>query len=145
MKRHANLVFGFTLLGLDIVMTSIAFYFAHLLRVLDAPPRQAIPPFSNYLGMMLLNGAAIIVVFFFYKLYHLRRGLSQLHREGRQSPGFGGGAAEAIETVVRAVVAVLAEDQKVRKGQRGLLPCQQLGNATVANPAAEIGCLIGPR
>ncbi|HEY6072875.1 MAG TPA: undecaprenyl-phosphate glucose phosphotransferase [Anaerolineales bacterium] len=78
MKRHANIVFGFTLLGLDMVMTSIAFYLAHLLRVVDAPPRQVIPPFSNYLGMMLLNGAAIIVVFFFYKLYHLRRGLSQL-------------------------------------------------------------------
>jgi len=45
---------------------------------MDASPRQVIPPFSYYFGMMLLNVIAITVVFFFYKLYHLRRGTSQL-------------------------------------------------------------------
>ena len=68
MKRHANLFFGSTLLALDMAMTCVAFYFAHILRGLDASPRQGIPPFRYYLGMMLLNVAAIVVVFFFYKL-----------------------------------------------------------------------------
>ena len=82
MKRHANLFFGSTLLALDVAMTCVAFYFAHILRGLDASPRQGIPPFRYYLGMMLLNVAAIVVVFFFYKLYHLRRGTSQLDELG---------------------------------------------------------------
>ncbi|MBI4786098.1 MAG: undecaprenyl-phosphate glucose phosphotransferase [Chloroflexi bacterium] len=82
MKRHANIVFGLSLLALDAATTGAAFYLAHLLRGLDAGPRQVIPPFRYYLGMMLLNVVAIAVVFFFYKLYHLRRGASQLDELG---------------------------------------------------------------
>ncbi len=78
MKRHANIFFGLTLVALDAAMTCVAFYLAHILRGVDASPRQVIPPFSYYYGMLLLNVAALVVVFFLYKLYHLRRGSSQL-------------------------------------------------------------------
>jgi exopolysaccharide biosynthesis polyprenyl glycosylphosphotransferase len=77
-KRHANVFFGITLLGVDAVMTALAFFLAYILRTIDISPRQPVPSFSSYAGMMLLNIVAIIIVFFFYKLYHLRRGMSQL-------------------------------------------------------------------
>ncbi len=78
MKQQANLFFAFTLVGLDTLMTCLAFLIAYLLRPLDANPNQVILPFSNYVGMMVLSAAALIVVFFFYKLYHLGRGMSRL-------------------------------------------------------------------
>ncbi len=78
MKRQATLLFAITLVGLDAVMTCLAFVLAYLLRPLDGNPNQVILPFSNYVGMMVLSAAALIVVFFFYKLYHLRRGMSRL-------------------------------------------------------------------
>jgi exopolysaccharide biosynthesis polyprenyl glycosylphosphotransferase len=86
MKRHANLFLGFSLLGLDAAMTGIAFYLAHVLRRLEAGPREVIPPFSYYYGMLLLQMAALVVVFFFYKLYHLRRGVSLLDELGATLP-----------------------------------------------------------
>ncbi len=78
MRRHANVFFGLSLLGVDGAMTCFAFFLAYLLRTLENNTRQAIPPFSSYLGVMLINVGAIITVFFFYKLYHLRRGISLL-------------------------------------------------------------------
>lgn len=78
MKRHANLFFTFTLLGVDAVMTSLALFLAYLLRPRDVVSNQVIPPFSAYLGMLLLNVVAFVAVFFFYKLYHLRRGITRL-------------------------------------------------------------------
>jgi len=77
-KRHANVFFAITLLGLDAVMTGLAFLLAYLLRPLDVNPNQVILPFSSYVGMMFLCAAALIVVFFFYKLYHLGRAMSRL-------------------------------------------------------------------
>ncbi len=82
MKRHANVLFGLSLLGVDAATTALAFFFAYLLRAYEASPRQGTPPFGNYVGMMALNVLAIAVVFFFYKLYHLRRGISQLDELG---------------------------------------------------------------
>jgi Undecaprenyl-phosphate glucose phosphotransferase len=77
-KRHAQFFFTMTLLGVDIVMTCLAFLLAYLLRPREATPNQVIPPFTHYVGMMVLSVVALVVVFFFYKLYHLRRGTSRL-------------------------------------------------------------------
>lgn len=78
MKGQANLFFALTLVGLDAVMTCLAFLVAYLLRPLDPNPNQIILPFNNYVGMMVLSAAALIAVFFFYRLYHLQRGMSRL-------------------------------------------------------------------
>lgn len=78
MRRHAQWIFALTLLGVDVVMTMLAFALAYLLRPRDATPNQVIPPFTYYIGMMVLSVLALVVVFFFYKLYHLRRGMSRL-------------------------------------------------------------------
>ena len=78
MRRHAQWIFASTLLGVDVVMTGLAFLLAYLLRPRDATPNQVIPPFAYYVGMMVLSVLALVVVFFFYKLYHLRRGMSRL-------------------------------------------------------------------
>ncbi|MDE3088663.1 MAG: undecaprenyl-phosphate glucose phosphotransferase [Chloroflexota bacterium] len=78
MTRHTNFLFAATLLGLDAIMTCLAFLLAYLLRPLDANPNQVILPFSSYVGMMVLSAAALVVVFFFYRLYHLGRAMTRL-------------------------------------------------------------------
>lgn len=78
MKRHAQIFFTATLLGIDVTMTCLAFFLAYTLRPREATPNAVIPPFANYVGMMILSAAALIVVFFFHKLYHLRRGTTRL-------------------------------------------------------------------
>jgi exopolysaccharide biosynthesis polyprenyl glycosylphosphotransferase len=77
-KRHASVIFPITLLGLDALMTCVAFLLAYLLRPLDSNPNQVVLPFTSYVGMMVLSAAALIIVFFFYKLYHLGRAMSRL-------------------------------------------------------------------
>jgi Undecaprenyl-phosphate glucose phosphotransferase len=77
-KRYAQLVFTLSLLGVDVVMTCLAFVFAYLLRPREATLNQVIPPFTYYVGMMGLSVIALVVVFFFYKLYHLNRGITRL-------------------------------------------------------------------
>ena len=78
MKRHAGLIFPITLLGLDALMTCLAFLLAYLLRPLDNNPNQVVLPFTSYVGMMVLSAVALVIVFFFYKLYHLGRAMSRL-------------------------------------------------------------------
>ena len=78
MKRHAQWIFASTLLGVDVIMTCLAFFLAYWLRPRDATPNVVIPPFTYYVGMMVLSVLGFVVVFFFYKLYHLRRGISRL-------------------------------------------------------------------
>ncbi|MBI5034552.1 MAG: undecaprenyl-phosphate glucose phosphotransferase [Chloroflexi bacterium] len=78
MKRHAQWIFASTLLGVDVLMTCLAFFLAYWLRPREATPNVVIPPFTYYVGMMVLSVLSFVVVFFFYKLYHLRRGMSRL-------------------------------------------------------------------
>ena len=78
MKRYAQLVFTVSLLGVDAAMTCLAFLLAYLLRPRETTPNQVIPPFTYYVGMMVLSVIALNVVFFFYKLYHLNRGVTRL-------------------------------------------------------------------
>ncbi len=76
LKRHANFIFTSTLIGADIALVCLAFYFAYRFRPID--PNQVLQPFSYYFGMMLLNALAVVIVFFFYQLYHFGRGWSRL-------------------------------------------------------------------
>ena len=47
-------------LGVDVVMTCLAFFLAYVLRPRDATPNQVIPPFTYYLGMMVLSVFAVV-------------------------------------------------------------------------------------
>ncbi len=78
MRRYAQFFFTTSLVGVDVVMTGGAFALAYLLRPREATPNQVVPPFTHYLGMLVLSIVALVVVFFFYRLYHLRRGMSRL-------------------------------------------------------------------
>jgi exopolysaccharide biosynthesis polyprenyl glycosylphosphotransferase len=78
MKRHAPWIFATTLVGVDIAMTCAAFVLAYLMRPREATPNQVIPPFTYYIGMLVLSVVAMIIVFFFYRLYHLNRGTTRL-------------------------------------------------------------------
>lgn len=78
MKRYAQPIFALSLLGVDVLMTCLAFALAYLLRPREATPNQVIPPFTYYVGMMVLSAFALVIVFFFYKLYHLNRGITRL-------------------------------------------------------------------
>jgi exopolysaccharide biosynthesis polyprenyl glycosylphosphotransferase len=77
-KRYAQLVFTISLLGVDAAMSGFAFVLAYFLRPREATPNQVIPPFTYYVGMMVLSVLALVVVFFFYRLYHLNRGVTRL-------------------------------------------------------------------
>ncbi len=78
MKHYAQLVFTISLLGVDVALTCLAFVLAYFLRPREATPNQVIPPFTYYLGMMVLSVIALVAVFFFYRLYHLNRGITRL-------------------------------------------------------------------
>jgi exopolysaccharide biosynthesis polyprenyl glycosylphosphotransferase len=78
MKRYAQLVFTISLLGVDVALTCLAFVLAYFLRPREATPNQVIPPFTYYVGMMVLSVIALVAVFFFYRLYHLNRGITRL-------------------------------------------------------------------
>ncbi len=78
MRRHAQLFFTVTLLAMDAAMTCLAFFLAYVLRPREMTPNAVVPPFANYVGMMLLSVLALNLVFFFYKLYHLQRGITRL-------------------------------------------------------------------
>lgn len=74
MKRKAKLLSIISLVGIDAIMMSLAFYLAYHLRLLTE--HENIAPFPRYWGMMSIQIASSLVVFFFYKLYHRQRALS---------------------------------------------------------------------
>jgi len=74
MKKRAPLIFTLSLVGLDFLMVSLAFYVGYQLRLRS--DYENILPFSNYIGMALVHVIAILIVFFFYRLYHRQRSLS---------------------------------------------------------------------
>ena len=79
MKRRLDFIFTISLLILDILMGSLAFYLAYRLRLkIEYPPLINPPPFQTYWGMSIIQVTTLVVIFFFYKLYHLKRGISRL-------------------------------------------------------------------
>jgi exopolysaccharide biosynthesis polyprenyl glycosylphosphotransferase len=80
MKGKARLVFGISLVVLDVSATALAFYLAYRLRqwIRWPTPPLDMGPFHSYVGMMVVQVLAMVTVFFFYRLYHRPRALSSI-------------------------------------------------------------------
>jgi exopolysaccharide biosynthesis polyprenyl glycosylphosphotransferase len=76
MKKRAPLLFTLSLVLIDAISTSLAFYAGYQLRLRS--DYENILPFYSYVGMALVHVASILVVFFFYRLYHRQRSLSYI-------------------------------------------------------------------
>ncbi len=76
MKQRVNLLFTVFLVLVDAMMVSVAFYLAYRLRLLTE--YVDIGPFPQYLGMMSIQIISMLFVFFFSKMYHRKRGPSQV-------------------------------------------------------------------
>ena len=71
-KQRAVVFFSGTLVALDALMISSAFYVAYLMR-LQSEYQNISPTFTTYGGMMGVFVLSIITTFFFYRLYHRSR------------------------------------------------------------------------
>ncbi|RMF38579.1 MAG: undecaprenyl-phosphate glucose phosphotransferase [Chloroflexi bacterium] len=79
-KRRVRAFFTILQVLLDAGMTALAFYLAYWLRLWIDWPSKAVNlgPFSNYVGMMVIQVITILVVFFATRLYHLARAVSRI-------------------------------------------------------------------
>jgi exopolysaccharide biosynthesis polyprenyl glycosylphosphotransferase len=80
MKGKTRLIFGISLVVLDVSATALAFYLAYRLRqwIRWPTPPLNMGPFHSYVGMMGVQVLAMVTVFFFYRLYHRPRALSSI-------------------------------------------------------------------
>jgi exopolysaccharide biosynthesis polyprenyl glycosylphosphotransferase len=79
MRRKADAVFTVLLVLNDLVMVVSAFYLAYWLRrTVSVPPPINIGPFSDYLGMMVIQVTTMFVVYFFSRLYDVKRSMLRL-------------------------------------------------------------------
>lgn len=79
MRRKADAVFTVLLVLNDLVMVVAAFYLAYWLRrTVSVPPPINIGPFSDYLGMMVIQVTTMFVVYFFSRLYDVKRSMLRL-------------------------------------------------------------------
>ncbi len=79
MRRKADFIFALFLLMNDLVMVALAFYLAYRLRqVIAVPPPVNIAPFSDYVGMMIIQVVTIPLLFFFSRLYDVKRSMPRL-------------------------------------------------------------------
>ncbi len=79
MRRKVDILFAFLLLGNDLLMVALAFYLAYWLRRwISLPPPVSIAPFSDYLGMMLIQVVTMVVLYFFSRLYDVKRSMPRL-------------------------------------------------------------------
>ncbi len=63
----------------DAAATAIAFYLAYTLRSLvPFPVPLALGPFTNYLGLLVIQVCCLLLTFFFYRLYHPHRIISRI-------------------------------------------------------------------
>lgn len=105
LKSHAPFFFTVTLLAVDVLMVSLAFYVAYLLR-LQSEYQNISPVFSTYWGMMLLQNASFVISFFFYRLYHKHRTLSHIDEFYLV---FGAGSVGAIVSI--ALISFIYKNQ----------------------------------
>jgi exopolysaccharide biosynthesis polyprenyl glycosylphosphotransferase len=83
MKRRINFLFAFSLVLNDALMTAVAFYLAHRLRIqTEYPPAVNVAPFRSYIGMLAVQVATLLAIFYVSKLYHLKRGTSLIDQLG---------------------------------------------------------------
>jgi len=80
MKGKTRLVFGISLVVLDVSATALAFYLAYRLRqwIRWPTPPLDMGSFRSYVGMMVVQVLAMVMVFFFYRLYHRPRAISSI-------------------------------------------------------------------
>jgi len=79
MRRKVDILFSFLLVGNDLVMVALAFYLAYSLRRwIGVPPPVNIAPFSDYLGMMVIQVVTMINLYFFSRLYDIKRSMPRL-------------------------------------------------------------------
>jgi exopolysaccharide biosynthesis polyprenyl glycosylphosphotransferase len=79
MRRKTDFLFAFLLVLNDMVMVALAFNLAYLLRqLITIPPAVNIAPFSDYLGMMVIQVVAMLILYFFSRLYDVKRSMPRL-------------------------------------------------------------------
>ena len=76
MKQRMPVVFGVSLVTIDVLMIALAFWGGYKLRLQSE--YENIQPFSAYWGILLVHAVATLIVFFFYRLYHRQRSLSAI-------------------------------------------------------------------
>jgi exopolysaccharide biosynthesis polyprenyl glycosylphosphotransferase len=79
MRRKVDILFSLWLVGNDLVMVAFAFYLAYWLRRwIGVPPPVNIAPFSDYLGMMVIQVVTMLILYFFSRLYDVKRSMPRL-------------------------------------------------------------------
>jgi exopolysaccharide biosynthesis polyprenyl glycosylphosphotransferase len=74
MRRKMDILYTLLLVLNDLVMVVLAFYLAYWLRrTVAIPPPVSIAPFSDYLGMLVIQVVTMLVVYFFSRLYDAKR------------------------------------------------------------------------
>lgn len=76
MKHRAKVMFTASLIIVDALMVSLAFFIGYQLRLQSG--HQNILPFPAYFGMMAIHLVTTLAIFFLYHLYHRQRSLSYL-------------------------------------------------------------------
>ncbi|MDQ7029449.1 MAG: undecaprenyl-phosphate glucose phosphotransferase [Ardenticatenia bacterium] len=83
-RRRRAFLFPLSLIAVDALMIVLAFYVAYWLRLtIEFPPPVAIPPFTEYTGMLSIHVAALLTTYFFHRLYKRKRALSHIDEFGR--------------------------------------------------------------
>jgi exopolysaccharide biosynthesis polyprenyl glycosylphosphotransferase len=79
MKRKADAAFALLLLLNDLIVVALAFFLAYRLRqAIAVPPPVSIAPFSDYVGMMIIQVVALLLLFFFSRLYDVKRSMPRV-------------------------------------------------------------------
>lgn len=68
--RRPRVLFGLSLVLVDLLMSGLAFFIAYLIRFFMRG--EEIGPFTNYLAPAAIQAASTVLVFFFNKFYHRR-------------------------------------------------------------------------
>jgi Undecaprenyl-phosphate glucose phosphotransferase len=74
-QRTARLLTA-SLVAVDLTMAALAFAVGYILRLQSE--YEAIAPFGDYLGMLLIHAVVVVLVFAFYRLYHRQRATSHI-------------------------------------------------------------------
>jgi exopolysaccharide biosynthesis polyprenyl glycosylphosphotransferase len=79
MRRKVDVVFALFLLFNDLAMVALAFYLAYRLRqTIAVPPPINIAPFTDYVGMMIIQIVTMPLLYFFSRLYDVKRSMPRL-------------------------------------------------------------------
>jgi exopolysaccharide biosynthesis polyprenyl glycosylphosphotransferase len=79
-RLNFRAVFTLVLVLVDAAMVSLAFWLAYQLRVHIPVPTEPVDmaPFTNYLGILVVQVASVLLIHYIYKMYHLLRSNSRV-------------------------------------------------------------------